>query len=191
MFQYCLETVMATTRNSFDQCLAAILRESNGYASNSPAGPANYGITQATYSAWRSENLLLDKDVRRISFKEVEAIYQMSFWIPSHAAECPPPLDLLMFKCAIESGPSRAIRILQRSLGIDDDGVFCPHTRDVARSCHGYGVALRFLDIWTDFYEEQMERHPDRRQSLRAHLAQLDRLRPTLQYIEEAIQVYA
>ena len=191
MFQYCLETVMATTRNSFDLCLAAILRECNGYASNHRGEATNYGISQSLYSSWRKENLLLDKDVRHISFKEVEAIYQKHFWLPSHAADCHAPLDALMFKCAIECGPKRAIHILQQALGIDDDGVFCPQTRDLAAISHGYDVVTRFLDRWTEHQEDQMDKHPERRREINACLIQIDRLRPALKYLEESVQICA
>lgn len=96
-----------------------------------------------------------------------------------------------MFKCAIECGPNRAIRILQQALGIDDDGVFRPQTRDLAAINHGYDVVTRFLDRWTEYQEDQMGRHPERRREINTCLIQLDRLRPALKYLEESIQICA
>ncbi len=191
MFQYCLESAMETERHRFDCCLAAILRENGGYAPGGPDGPTNHGITQAAYSLWREEHFLPEKEVWQISFEEVEAIYQRDFWIPSHAEECPSPLDLLVFRCAVESGPRWAIQTLRQALGLPRGRTFCQRTRDAVKSCDGYAVSLQFLDLRTRFVRELLEKTPNQREVSIAQLDQLEKLRPALQHIGEGMHAHA
>jgi len=191
MLQYCLESAMEVSKHNFDNCLAAILRENSGYAPGGPDGPTNHGITQAAYSLWREEHFLTDKDVWQISFEEVEAIYQRDFWVPSHAEECPPPLDLLMFRCAIESGPRWAIQTLRQALGLPRGRTFCQRTRDAVKSCDGHAVSLQFLDLRTRFIRDLLEKTPNQRESSIAQLDQPEKLRPALQHIGEGMHAHA
>lgn len=191
MLQYCLESTMDATSDKFDRCLAAILREHRGYAPGDENGPTNHGISQAQYSVWREENALPDRDVWRISFEEVEAIYAKEYWIPSHAEECPAPLDLMVFKCAIESGPRWAIRTLQQALGLQRDGVFCQKTRDTVSRCDGYVGAAAFLELRETFFRDLIRKMPERTQFLKSRLDQLEKLRPCLKHIGEGILAVA
>lgn len=147
MLEMCLVPSTTTSNLRFDECLGAILRDLGGYGVGPNGEPTNHGITQAVYSLWREGNLLADKDVWRISFAEVEAIYQGEQWVPSHAADCPPPLDLVVFACAVETGPKQAVRTLQRILGLPGDGVFDAATRDAVATCDGKRTALAHLDL--------------------------------------------
>lgn len=188
MFQYCLESVMETNARSFDSCLAAVLRENKGYAPGDAAGPTNHGITQAVYSLWREEQLLPDKEVWKISFEEVESIYQRDFWIPSHAAECPAPLNLLVFKCAVESGARWAVKTLQQCLGMPRNGTFGQATRVAVKSCNGYEIAVRFLEARIVHYQDLCKKDLDRQAHLSTRLVQLEAFLPTLCHLQELSQ---
>jgi lysozyme family protein len=176
MLEFCLDSLTGTSSLRFDECLAAILRDRGGYAPGHAGEPTNHGITQAEYSLWREENFLPDKDVWQISFEEVESIYQGGHWLPSHASDCPPPLDLVVFSCAVDAGPKHAVRTLQQTLGLVVDGAFGPATRNAVESCNGKHVALEFLEIRRTQILEQSVDTP-RTQTPGQRLDHLDQLR--------------
>ena len=49
------------------------------------------------------------------------------------ADELPPGLDLATFDLAVNSGPTRAVKMLQTALGVEADGVVGPVTLNAAR----------------------------------------------------------
>jgi lysozyme family protein len=180
MLEFCLDSLTGTSSLRFDECLAAILRERGGYAPGTAGEPTNHGITQAEYSLWREENFLPDKDVWQISFEEVEAIYQGGQWLPSHASDCPAPLDLAVFVCAVDLGPKNALRTLQQALGIRCDGAFGPVTRNAVHTCDGKRIALALLEIRrTQILEE--DDSASRSEILEEKLANLEDLRRIVQ----------
>jgi len=180
MFQYCLETVMESTESDFHRCLGAVLRENNGYAPGDAHGPTNHGITQAVYSIWREERNLPDKEVWQISFAEVESIYQTDYWQPSHAGECPAPLDLFVFNGAIESGSRWAVKTLQQCLGLPRNGRFCQKTRSAVKSCDGHETAIRYLEARIVHYQDLCKKDLHRNTYLVQRLAKLEELHSAL-----------
>jgi lysozyme family protein len=138
----------------FDDCLSFVLIAEGGYSDrpHDHGGPTNHGITQAVYSIWREEHGAPDQDVRLITSHEVAAIYQEGYWFPAGAQNCPKPLDLLVFDCAVNSGPGVAVRTLQRALGINDDGVPGPCTRASLDACDAPTVASKFLAMRRAFF---------------------------------------
>jgi lysozyme family protein len=164
----------------FELCLSSILRDRNGYAPGWD-GPTNHGISQDLYKLWRESNLLEPREVWGIEFREVELIYRSHFWEPSHAWECPPPLDLLVFECAAESGPRWAIQTLQQALGLRRDGLFGPRMRDRIRSCDERSVALDFLLFRQNFYADLADRHPDCQEIFSIRIDRVERQKAILQ----------
>ncbi|RTH00928.1 hypothetical protein CSW50_10075 [Thermus scotoductus] len=100
----------------FERALAFVLRWEGGYSDHpdDPGGATNYGITQATYDAWRKRQGLPTRPVREISMDEVRAIYRTRYWdpLPARYAEKDPPLALALFDYAVNSGLGAARRAL-------------------------------------------------------------------------------
>ncbi len=103
---------------SFQTALAHILRWEGGYSDHpdDPGGATNYGVTQATYDAWRKERGLPTRSVREIAREEVEAIYRTRYWepLPARYAERDPALALALFDLAVNSGLGTATQALRK-----------------------------------------------------------------------------
>ena len=101
-----------------------VLASEGGYVNHprDPGKATNMGITIATLSAWRGTKVT-DKDIRNLTQEEALAIYKAQYWDTVRADLLPLGLDYLTFDYAVNSGPARAIKDLQRTVDADVDGV--------------------------------------------------------------------
>lgn len=121
------------TDSRFDYCLDEVLRHEGGYADHpaDPGGATNLGITRKTLARWRQVSPWWDlpkaavQDLTRV---EAAAIYRASYWDRCKAEHLPAGLDLALFDFAVNSGPDRAIGMLQAGLGVVADGQIGPLT---------------------------------------------------------------
>ena len=101
-----------------------VLASEGGYVNHprDPGKATNMGITIATLRAWRGTKVT-NEDVRNLTQAEALAIYKAQYWDTVRADLLPLGLDYLTFDYAVNSGPARAIKDLQRTVGADADGV--------------------------------------------------------------------
>ncbi|SHE39050.1 glycoside hydrolase family 108 protein [Devosia limi] len=120
-------------RSRFDICLDEVLRHEGGFANHpsDPGGATNLGITRKTLARWRNISpwwaLGVDQ-VKALGRGEAARIYRSLYWERANATRLPPGLDLAVFDFAVNSGPDRAIKLLQRELGVLADGWIGPLT---------------------------------------------------------------
>ena len=61
-------------------------------------------------------------EVRALTKEEAGQIYERFYWQPCGGPRLAPGIDAVVFDWAVHSGPSRAIRALQKVLSLDIDG---------------------------------------------------------------------
>lgn len=117
-------------RANRDLVLGWMLAHEGGYVDHpaDPGGATNYGVTQRTYDGWRRRQRMEMRPVRQITMDEVRAIYAEGYFALVRFDEMPSGVDYAVVDYAVNSGPGRAIRDLQRVLGVTADGVFGPVT---------------------------------------------------------------
>lgn len=103
--------------SNFDRALAFVLKHEGGFVSHpkDPGGATNMGITLDTLAAWRKRKVTPD-DVRGLTRAEAAAIYRARYWDAVGGDGLPSGVDYAMFDFAVNSGPSRAIKFLQRAV---------------------------------------------------------------------------
>lgn len=121
----------------FERCLTEILRHEGSYVDHpdDPGGATNMGITRKTLARWRKVSpwtALPKSAVATLSREEAARIYRASYWSACKAENMPPGLDLALFDFAVNSGPDRAVRVLQAALGVAADGEVGPLTLEAA-----------------------------------------------------------
>lgn len=98
-----------------------------------------YGISAMSYPGEDIENLTLER---------AKAIYKRDFWGPAGCDVVPDQLKFILFDAAVHTSapgrPTTAIKMLQRALGVDDDGVIGPETMLAISNAHPYRLAMRF-----------------------------------------------
>lgn len=133
----------------------ALLLKSEGGNDDDPAdhgGRTSRGITQREYTAWRAGKGMPDKDVWTASDAEVAAIYHEEYWNP-FCDLMPVGVDYLYFDMAVNAGPYRAAVLLQRALGVADDGRIGPITRCAIAKADGIDLINKFSAQKTAFYQ--------------------------------------
>jgi lysozyme family protein len=135
-------------KENFQRALALVLK-SEGGNDDDPAdhgGRTSRGITQREYDAWCSEHHWPLGDVWKATDEAVASIYHDEYWNPFCDA-MPVGVDYLYFDMAVNAGPHRAAVLLQRALGVNDDGRIGPITRqaiekaDAKKLIASYSVA--------------------------------------------------
>lgn len=150
----------------FDDCLTFVLRHEGGYSNNplDRGGATNCGITQAALDEWNTNKGLPCRPVSGLSGQEINAIYFKKYWLASGAGALEPPLDLVVFDAAVQHGPTRACKWLQRVVGTMPDGLPGPKTwQAVTAFCKQHGLPAliaAYMQIREDFYHEIVENDP-------------------------------
>ena len=62
-------------------------------------------------------------EMRMLTPEKVAPLYKAKYWDLVQADKLPDGVDFCVFDCAVNSGVKRASRLLQRAVGVDDDGV--------------------------------------------------------------------
>ena len=166
----------------FQVCLTIVLGHEGGYSDvkQDRGGKTNFGVTQKVYDDFCRLTARPLQPVKNITMPEVEAIYS-AYWKDAKCGYMPEPLDMLMFDAAVNHGPGRAAKILQRTLGVDDDAVIgkqtltALHEDVVATSIDD--VCHRYLDERAHFFDRIIERDPSQAVFAKGWMNRVDHLR--------------
>lgn len=149
--------------SAFDFALAFALewevggRPNGGYTNDphDPGGETKWGISKRSYP---------ELDIPSLTQAEAEAIYERDYWVGTgptgqqgFCSVMPWPLNVVHFDCVVNVGNRKVARdgvvvmhrranmILQRALGVDDDGYIGPITLAAIREQPPADVARRAL----------------------------------------------
>lgn len=131
---------MAAT--NFDVCLKIILHHEGGFSNHpaDPGGVTNLGVTKKAYEAYLGRAVSVD-EMRKLTVEKVKPFYKTQYWDKAQCDQLPPGLDMCVFDFAVNAGVSRASRLLQRLVGVIEDGKVGPVTlKKVADSAATKGV---------------------------------------------------
>jgi lysozyme family protein len=110
---------------AFIDALELTLRHEGGYVHHpaDPGGETNFGITVGVARRHGYQGPMRD-----LPIDTARAIYRLDYWLPIRGDELPPAIAAQVFDCAVNCGVGPAVRMLQRALGVADDGDFGPVT---------------------------------------------------------------
>ena len=78
-----------------------------------------YGLSAMTYP---------HLDIKNLTLEQAKAIYFEDWWSPLGISSMRPAMQFQMFDAAINHGTRSATKMLQRAIGVKDDGVIGPVT---------------------------------------------------------------
>ena len=115
---------------NFFKSLELVLKHEGGFVDHpeDPGGATNKGITHKTYSDFLGRPLEDVNELKNIPDEHVELIYKEGYWDRVKADQLPAGVDFCTFDWAVNSGPGRAAKALQKSVMVVQDGAIGPRT---------------------------------------------------------------
>jgi lysozyme family protein len=116
-------------KENFPAALQALLKHEGGYVNHpsDPGGMTNLGVTKRVWEEWVGHEVD-EKQMRALTPELVAPLYKKKYWDKVCGDELPTGLDLAVFDLAVNSGPGRAAKMLQKVLGVTQDGAIGPQT---------------------------------------------------------------
>jgi lysozyme family protein len=142
-------------RSSYDSALERLLVHEGGYGNHpsDPGGATNFGITIADYRRYVKPDAT-PADVRAMRVDEAKAIYRAHYWDAMRCDKLPAGLDYAVFDFGVNSGNSRAVKYLQRLLGVAVDGRVGDETLAAADNGNAAELAARLCDARLAFLKQ-------------------------------------
>jgi lysozyme family protein len=109
--------------SNFDRCVRLVLKSEGGYVDHpkDPGGATNLGVTKTTWESWVGHEVTKD-DIKVLTIDDVMPVYKSLYWDRVKGDDLPQGIDYVVFDIAVNSGVSRASRMLQQCVGADVDG---------------------------------------------------------------------
>jgi lysozyme family protein len=115
---------------NFFKSLEMVLHHEGGFVQHpdDPGGATNKGITHKTYADFLGRPLEDVSELKNIPEEHVQLIYKNGYWDKVKGDELPGGVDLCVFCWAVNSGPGRAAKALQKIVMVSQDGAIGPKT---------------------------------------------------------------
>ena len=132
-------------RENFGSALRIVLKHEGGWSNHKsdPGGMTNLGVTKRVWEEWVGHPVG-EKEMRALTPVTVARLYKRKYWDAVKADELPTGLDYLMFDFAVNAGPGRAIRTLQKAIGTNPDGVIGPKTMQAIKTANQKDLIAKF-----------------------------------------------
>lgn len=156
--------------NDFDKALKFVLEHETVYAkghhgdmnfavsenvSGDAGGLTKFGIDQRSHP---------DIDIENLTVDEASEIYREEYWEGNRCEEMPWPVNAVHFDNCVNMGSRQAVKLLQRTVGAHDDGLYGPATKAaLMAACRVRGnevVGLQICSQKKDFYEKLVDQKP-------------------------------
>ena len=132
---------------NFAKALSLVLKHEGGWADHpkDPGGATMKGVTLGTFRQYVKPNATKE-DLRKITDQQIATVYRRHYWDKVAGAELPDGIDYAVFDFAVNSGPDRAAKYLQKVVGATQDGKIGPATIKAVKAVLPANVIHRLCD---------------------------------------------
>lgn len=122
---------------TFDEAFERVIGHEGELVDNpaDPGGLTKYGISQRAYPG---------VDIKALTLDDAKRLYKRDYWDRAMADQYDGAIGFQLFDAAVNSGVSAAIKMLQRAVGVQDDGVVGARTVAAIRATPVARVLLGF-----------------------------------------------
>ena len=138
--------------SNFREALTHVLKHEGGYVNHpsDPGGATNKGVTLANFRRYVKPNGTV-ADLKRLTVDQAAIVYRRYYWDAVLGDMLPGGVDYAVFDFAVNSGPSRAVKFLQRIVGVVQDGRIGPKTLEAVESADPATVVNTLCDARLGF----------------------------------------
>jgi lysozyme family protein len=139
---------------NFEKSLEMLLKSEGGFVNNpkDPGGMTNLGVTAKVWSEFKGRETS-EKEMRNLTKDDVAVLYEKKYWDTCKCDDLPSGIDYLVFDFAVNAGPGRSIKILQKAIGVPEDGAIGPVTLQNIDVMDKNDLITRFSNAKKEFYE--------------------------------------
>ena len=139
-------------RENFESALASVLHHEGGYVHHpsDPGGRTNLGVTQRVWEEWVGHEVD-EKTMRALTPEIVGPMYKAKYWDKIKGDDLPAGVDYIVFDAAINSGPGRAAKWLQQTVGATPDGAIGPGTLGKVAAMPADDIVEKYQQIRLEF----------------------------------------
>lgn len=130
-----------------------------GYWSDDPddtGGATKYGVSlkflKSTGTDIDGNGVVNRDDVLAVTPEIQKALFKHNFWDNLNLDTWPARVAIVFYDSSVNAGATQSVKLLQRALGVDDDGIYGPQTENALMSCDDLSTALALCDRRDDFY---------------------------------------
>ena len=137
----------------FLKCIQVLLSLEGGYSNKKPdaGGETNFGLSKRQYPDINMKTLTRDRAIE---------IYYSDYWIPMNIERLmDDELVLLLFCFGVNAGIRTAIRVLQKLIGVDEDGFIGSETARAIKEFNG-NITEDFTKRQKLFYITLVQKKP-------------------------------
>ena len=113
-------------------------------------------------------------NIQKMSWAMAKTIYQIKYWNIGKCDKLPPTLAFAHFDACVNHGPKKAIQLLQRAVGVVDDGDLGPATLKAVTSKPVKEVLVSMLNERRKFFNDIVKKNPTQQKFLRGWLNRVD-----------------
>jgi len=141
-------------KNNFEKSLELVLQAEGGFINHpkDPGGMTNLGVTKAVYDKWIGR-ASTEEEMRALKPEDVAPIYKKNYWDKIYGDQLESGLDFALFDWAVNSGPGRAAKAIQRIVGATQDGAIGPKTMQKIANNETKFMIEKLHDQRQAFYE--------------------------------------
>ena len=116
-------------KDNFEQSLKMILHHEGLYVNHpsDPGGSTMLGVTQAVWEDW-VDRPVTEEEMKSLTVDDVTPIYKKNYWDRIKGDALPSGVDFAVFDLAVNGGTGRGAKMLQKVVGVTQDGGIGPQT---------------------------------------------------------------
>ena len=140
---------------NFDKCMEMLLVHEGGYVNHpsDPGGMTNLGVTKKTYDHHHATDID-EEGMRNLTVQDVMPIYRTNYWERCRCQDLPSGVDWAVFDWAVNSGPGRSVKALQRAVGAFEDGIIGAQTLMAVTASQPHEIINRIAVHRDSYYRE-------------------------------------
>jgi lysozyme family protein len=133
--------------NNFPQCFKWLLENEGGYCNDAgdPGGMTCWGVTHIDWHEWTGHEPS-EAEMRALTPADVEPLYKAKYWAKLVCDFMPSGVDYAVFDYGVNSGVGRAARIIQKLVGVVQDGQIGPQTIAAINAADAAGLIEDLCD---------------------------------------------